>query len=117
MHYHGNSISAFSRRKQMVRVLMTRRVPKLASGLESALLSNLNELLFELRNMANHQPGYISGETMRNVEDRNEYLVISTWKSLEAWKRWMANENRAEKEGHVDVLLGSPTVYKVYSYD
>jgi heme oxygenase (mycobilin-producing) len=100
-----------------VRVLMTRRVPKLTNGLEATMLRNLYELLFELRNMANHQPGYISGETMRNVEDRNEYLVISTWKSLEAWQEWFANEKRAEKEGNVDALLGSATVYKIYSYD
>jgi heme-degrading monooxygenase HmoA len=43
--------------------------------------------------------------------------VISTWKSLEAWQRWFANEKRAELEGKVDALLGSPTVYKVFSYD
>jgi heme-degrading monooxygenase HmoA len=102
----------------MVRVLMTRQIPSLTSGmLDSALMSKLNELLLELRDMANHQYGYISGETMRNVEDRNEYLVISTWKSLDAWQRWFANEKRARKEGTVDALLGSSTVYKVYSYE
>ena len=102
----------------MVRVLMTRQIPSLTSGLlDSALMSKLNELLIELRDMANHQYGYISGETMRNVENRNEYLVISTWKSLDAWQRWFANEKRARKEGTVDALLGSSTVYKVYSYE
>jgi heme oxygenase (mycobilin-producing) len=101
-----------------VRVLMTRQIPSLTSGLlDSALMSKLNELLIELREMANHQYGYISGETMRNVENRNEYLVISTWKSLDAWQRWFANEKRAQKEGTVDALLGSSTSYKVYSYE
>jgi heme-degrading monooxygenase HmoA len=101
-----------------VRVLMTRKIPSLSSGLlDSALMSKLNELLLELRDMANHQYGYISGETLRNVEDRNEYLVISTWKSLEAWQRWFANEKREQKEGTVDALLGSNTTYKIYSYD
>lgn len=102
----------------MIRVLMIRKIPSLTSGLiDSALMSKLNELLLELRDMANHQYGYISGETLRNVDDRNEYLVISNWKSLEAWQRWFASEKRAEKEGTVDALLGSSTVYKVYSYD
>jgi heme oxygenase (mycobilin-producing) len=101
-----------------VRVLMTRRIPSLTSGLlDSALMSKLNELLLELRDMANHQYGYISGETMRNVEDRSEYLVISTWKSLEAWQRWFANDKRAQTEGTVDALLGSSTTYKIYSYE
>lgn len=85
--------------------------------LDSALMSKLNELQLELRDMANHQYGYISGESMRNIADHNEYLVISTWKSLETWQRWFANEKRAKKEGTVDALLGSSTVYKVYSYE
>ncbi len=101
----------------MVRVIMIRKIPKLTSGLDAALLPKLSELLLELRNMANFQPGYISGETLRNIDDRNEYLVISSWKSIESWERWLANEERAEKEGNVDALLGSSTVYNVYSYD
>ncbi|MDM8551612.1 antibiotic biosynthesis monooxygenase family protein [Desulfobacterales bacterium HSG2] len=100
-----------------IRVLMTRKIPKLTSGMDAALLPKLSELLTELRNMANRQPGYISGETLRNVDDQNEYLVISTWKSMDAWDRWLADEKRAEMEGNVDALLGSSTVYKVYSYD
>jgi heme oxygenase (mycobilin-producing) len=100
-----------------IRVLMTRRVPKLTSGMDITLLPTLSEMLIELRGMADRQPGYISGETLRNVDDRNEYLVISTWKSLEAWNWWLRNNDRAELEGRVDALLGSSTVYKVFSYD
>ncbi len=100
-----------------IRVLMTRRVPKLTSGMDLALLPTLSEMLIELRAMADRQPGYISGETLRNVEDPHEYLVISTWKALESWKWWMANAERAELEGRIDALLGSSTVYKVFSYD
>lgn len=100
-----------------IRVLMIRRAVKAPKGMEITILPQLSEMLIELRAMAYYQPGYISGETMRNVDDPNEYLVISTWKSLEAWQRWFANEKRAELEGKVDALLGSPTVYKVFSYD
>ncbi len=100
-----------------IRVLMTRKVPKLTSGMHVALLPTLSEMLIELRAMADHQPGYISGETLRNVDDPNEYLVISTWKTLDAWNWWLANNERAELEGRVDALLGSSTVYKVFSYD
>ena len=100
-----------------IRVLMTRRIPQWTAGMDVSILPKLSELLIELRNMANQQPGYISGETLRNVDDRNEYLVISTWKSQEAWERWLANRKRVEVETHVDALLGASTVYKVYSYD
>lgn len=100
-----------------IRVLMTRKIPKLTSGLEVSILPRLSELLIELRNMANSQPGYISGETLRNVDDRDEYLVISTWKSMESWKGWLDNQKRVEVESQIDALLGASTVYKVYSYD
>jgi len=60
---------------------------------------------------------HISGETMRNISDPYEFLVISTWKSVEDWERWFANPQRADIEGKIDALLGHPTEYRVYSYD
>lgn len=100
-----------------IRVLMMRKVPKLTNDMHVALLPRLSEMLDELREMAHRQPGYISGETMRNIEDPSEYLVISTWKAFEDWQRWFRNERRAELEGRVDALLCSSTVYKVFGYD
>jgi heme oxygenase (mycobilin-producing) len=100
-----------------IRVLMTRRMPRLTGGMEAELLPQLVPMLTELRSLAFRQPGYISGETMRNVADPYEYLVISTWKSIEDWQRWFANTERARLEGKVDAVMGAPTDYKVYSYD
>ncbi len=100
-----------------IRVLMIRKIPQLTSGMEVSVLPRLSELLIQLRNLANEQPGYISGETLRNVDDRNEYLVISTWRSLESWTRWLDNQVRLAVESQIDALLGASTVYKVYSYE
>ena len=72
--------------------------------MDHALLRKLSELMIELRSNTNRQPGYISGETLRNVNNRNEYLVINTW---EAWNNWFSNEKRAEMEEKVDALIGS----------
>jgi heme-degrading monooxygenase HmoA len=100
-----------------IRVLMTRRIPQWTTAMDVSILSKLSQLLIELRNLANHQAGYISGETLRNMDDRNEYLVISTWKSREAWEGWLANQKRIETESQIDALLGVSTTYKVFSYD
>lgn len=100
-----------------IRVLMTRKLPRLVGGIEADLLPQLVPMLNEARSLAFRQPGYISGETMRNVADPYEYLVISTWKSIEDWQRWFANRERAAIEGKIDAVLGAPTEYKVYSYD
>jgi heme-degrading monooxygenase HmoA len=51
------------------------------------------------------------------VADPYEYLVISTWKSVQDWQRWFANKKRADLEGKVDAVIGAPTEYKVYTYD
>lgn len=100
-----------------IRVLMTRRLPRLAGEMEAELLPQLVPLLNELRSMAMRQPGYISGETMRNIAEPSEFLVISTWKTIQDWQRWFADKRRMTLEGKVDSILGSPTEYKVYSYD
>ena len=100
-----------------IRVLMIRKMPRLFGGMEADLLPQLNALLVEARQLAFSQPGYISGETMRNVADPYEYLVISTWKSVEDWERWFANKQRENIEGKIDAVLGSSTEYRVYSYD
>lgn len=100
-----------------IKVLMTRRIPLWTSGMDVSILPRLSQLLIELRNMANQQPGYISGETLRNMDEPNEYLVISTWKSRDSWERWLANQKRVEVESQVDALMGASTTYKVYSYD
>jgi quinol monooxygenase YgiN len=90
-----------------IRVLMIRRTPRqLTAGMDITILPKLSQLLIDLRNLANQQPGYISGETLRNVDDRKEYLVISTWKSLEAWDLWLKNETRRQVENQIGTCLG-----------
>ena len=48
----------------------------------------LSPLIVKLRSLATIQPGYISGETLNCIDPpgRKEYLVISTWHSVEDWK-------------------------------
>ncbi len=100
----------------LVRVIMTRQVARRGKTLDTSLLPILSELLIELRSIAQRQPGYISGETLRNVHTPEEYMVISTWLSIEAWEKWFANPRRADLEGRIDGLLGSSTSYKIYEY-
>ncbi len=92
-----------------VKIIIKRRVPK---EKESKLLP----LLIEMRSKATAQPGYISGETLRNLRDREEYVVISTWQSEEVWKAWESNKERAEIQEKIDALLGKKTEYGVYLY-
>jgi len=90
-----------------VKIIIKRKVRK---GKEGPLLP----LLLELRSRAITQPGYISGETLRNVDDPEDHLVIGTWQSVEDWKAWEANPGRVEIQSQIDALLGETTSYATY---
>ncbi|KGO35137.1 MAG: antibiotic biosynthesis monooxygenase family protein [Desulfoprunum sp.] len=74
----------------------------------------LSSLLKKLRGMALSQPGYVNGETMRRLDARNEFLVISTWHSQEAWEAWLNNDRRKEVQNEIEALLDERTEYAVY---
>ncbi|NPV05433.1 MAG: antibiotic biosynthesis monooxygenase [Syntrophaceae bacterium] len=93
----------------LVKVLIKRRVTQ---DKEAALL----DLITQLRTLASRQPGYISGETLRSADNPDEYLVISTWQTLDDWKRWLASKERAALQEQIDKLLGKKTEYEVYQY-
>jgi heme oxygenase (mycobilin-producing) len=76
----------------------------------------LTPLLKQLRTLANNQPGYISGETMKRMDRPGEYLVISTWKSLEEWEKWLSSDERNAVQNKIDIILGKKTEYEVYTY-
>ena len=73
-------------------------------------------LLIELRSKAIVQSGYISGETLHNVDNPEEYLVITTWQSVESWKTWESSRQRQEIQGKIDALLEQKSEYAIYLY-
>jgi heme oxygenase (mycobilin-producing) len=76
----------------------------------------LNRLLMELRAKAMKLKGYISGETLRDVDDPNTSIVIATWDSLEDWRAWEENKERKELQAKVDALLRAPARHRVFFY-
>jgi heme-degrading monooxygenase HmoA len=92
-----------------VKIVIRREVSK---DKEAKLLP----LLIKLRALAAAQPGYISGETLRNVDAPDEFLVISTWQSVEEWKKWLETKQRQDIQAEIDRLLGKKTDYGVYFY-
>ncbi len=92
-----------------VKILIKRTVPE-----EKA--RTMIPLFRRMRSMATNQPGYISGETMRNLDSPDEFLVISTWQSSADWDRWLQSEERKSVQSEIDALLGGETTYAVYHY-
>ncbi|HET8564013.1 MAG TPA: antibiotic biosynthesis monooxygenase family protein [Candidatus Binatia bacterium] len=77
----------------------------------------LSEAVRELRSKAIHAPGYISGETLRSIEDPSVHLVISTWKSIEDWNAWFNTSERKAFQEKMDVILQEPTKIAPYEYE
>ncbi len=77
-------------------------------------VSQLTLLLKRLRALTLEQPGYISGETLTRIDNKDECMVISTWNSVEDWNRWVNNPKRFEVQVAIDKLLGQETEYAIY---
>lgn len=92
-----------------VKVLIQRSVPK-----EKA--KDLIPLFREIRILANNQPGYITGETLKSMDHPEKFLVISTWQSASDWNSWLTSPERQEIQGRIDGLLGGKTEYEVFHY-
>ena len=92
-----------------VKILIKRHVPE-----EKA--REIIPLVREMRSLATKNEGYISGETLRNLERPEEFMVISTWQSSRDWKEWLRSEDRKKVQDKIDVLLGGETEYDIFHY-
>lgn len=92
-----------------VKVFIKRQVPE-----EKA--RDIIPLVRQMRSLATNHEGYISGETLRNLERPEEFMVISTWQSSQDWKQWIQSEDRKEIQGKIDSILGGETEYQIFHY-
>ncbi|RLA94056.1 MAG: antibiotic biosynthesis monooxygenase [Deltaproteobacteria bacterium] len=92
-----------------VKVIIERRLKEGKEG-------ELAQLLRQLRAKALLASGYISGQTLRSVDDPRLYLVISTWKSLEDWRNWEKDSERNELQRKIDELLEEPAKFRIFYF-
>ena len=72
-------------------------------------------LILQIRALALHQPGYISGKTLCDLENPGDCLVISIWETVDDWNRWKQNKERARIESEIEIFTGEETLYKTYA--
>ena len=92
-----------------VKVLIKRKVP-------ANKVREMIPLFKQMRVMANEQSGYISGETLKRLDSRDDFLVISMWQSAEDWEKWRNSPERKSVQEKIDTLLGGKTEYEIYFY-
>jgi len=93
----------------MVRVMIERRC-------RADKAAAVEHLLVELRSQAMQQRGYISGETLRSVDDPSLWLVISTWLDANLWKAWERTPERRETSNKIAGLLLAPEKVTIYTF-
>ncbi|MBI9083455.1 MAG: antibiotic biosynthesis monooxygenase [Desulfobacterales bacterium] len=92
-----------------VKILIKRKV----TGFQSV---ELIRLLNQMRALTMGQDGYMTGETLNRIDKADESLVISTWRSVDDWRRWVLSDQRREIQEQIDALLGQPTAYEIYEH-
>jgi len=90
-----------------IKIIIDRKVKK---GKES----EFSNLLKGLRSKAVSSKGYISGETLRALSDRHNYVVVSTWQSADDWKNWEKDPERKKIQARIEKIMMRPTKTKIY---
>jgi heme-degrading monooxygenase HmoA len=72
-------------------------------------------LILQMRALALHQLGYISGKTLCDLEHPGDCLVISMWETTDDWNRWKQSKERAHIENSIEALTGEETHYNIYA--
>jgi len=91
----------------MVRVVIQRHLKENKKG-------DLLPLLRALRTAAMSYSGYIHGESLVSTEDPSIISVLSTWQSMEEWKKWENSEQRVKLYEQIKSLLVEKPKVSVY---
>ena len=73
----------------MIKVIIERQI---AEG----LTSNYTELAQQMLIATLKAPGYISGESWQDQDNINCRVIITNWRSRQAWEWWYASDARKQ---------------------
>ena len=74
-----------------------------------------SRFLINHRTGAMNQPGYISSETLRSIDEKDKIMVVSMWENIEAWETWKNSEIRKANEAEFKDYLVGEAEYEHYS--
>ncbi len=94
----------------MIRIHIRRHV---SEDNQQALMALINQM----RSAIVGNPGYVSGETLKRIDQPGEILVVSKWQSHFYWKQWHESSERAALQADIDKLMGEQTQYEIYEYE
>jgi heme-degrading monooxygenase HmoA len=106
----SHPIEPFSRESVMiVRVIIEREV-------EPGQESKVRLLMTRTRTKAMKSKGYISGETLRALDNPNKFVVLSNWNNAEDWAAWEKDPERLKLHHELNSLLKCKEKCTVYTH-
>jgi len=94
----------------MIRIHIRRRV---SEANRDALMPLINQM----RTTIVSNPGYVSGETLKRIDQPGEILVVSNWQSHFYWTQWYESRERKALQDRIDALVDAQTQYEIYEYE
>lgn len=85
----------------MIKVIIERNI---AEGLEP----NYQDMIRSTLKAALDAPGYISSESLTDVNKPSHKFIIIRWSTLAAWDMWFSSESRKEAIATITPLLQEP---------
>jgi heme-degrading monooxygenase HmoA len=68
----------------------------------------------DLRMGAMHRKGYVSGETLVDINDNRKIVVISIWANIAGWEAWVNSDERRNLEAKLSQHLVQPPIIRSF---
>jgi antibiotic biosynthesis monooxygenase (ABM) superfamily enzyme len=91
----------------MIKVIIER---KIAPGLESNYLAAIKATLKDVLDA----PGYISSESLSDINRPTHKMLITKWTSVKAWEDWHNSEQRTSVVSAILLVLDEPEKITLY---
>jgi antibiotic biosynthesis monooxygenase (ABM) superfamily enzyme len=85
----------------MIKVIIER---KIALGLEA----NYQDAIKATLKDALDAPGYISSESLTDINQPKHKILITKWSSVKAWQQWYSSEPRKSVVSAIQAVLEEP---------
>ena len=85
----------------MIRVIIDRFI---AESLEANYEVTAKDTLRE----AVQAPGFISGESLKDVTNERHRVVLCNWRSLQDWQMWLVSPERKKMMVQLNLMLETP---------
>ena len=82
----------------MIRVIIERSI---AESLEV----NYEDTAKQILQKAISAPGFISGESLKDITNSRHRVILCNWRSIQDWHAWQQSTERKEMMGKLNLML------------